>query len=286
ALNLEDHLASGYESNAAMREFKECVQPMEVTILEQTWLQDLVNAEKPPLTFDDLMSTLIDFSVFAMNHLKIDKLTKADLGKSNIELEYNMDQCYNALTDQLDWTNPEGDKHSYDLSKPLPLQGSPGHLTIHVDFFFNNDLEYLKTSNSERKYTISITKTKVARLTRYGYGYLEEIVVRRADRKLYTCKEGDDIINVAVALRMFTRSLVIKKRVEDVQLGVESYQKYLNITPSQKEFPKISSKKPFTTSYYPQGVVYLNSREHKKLMQADELYKSSDGTLISVCEIL
>nr|GEX10433.1 reverse transcriptase domain, reverse transcriptase zinc-binding domain protein [Tanacetum cinerariifolium] len=30
ALNLEDHLASGYESNAAMREFKECVQPMEI----------------------------------------------------------------------------------------------------------------------------------------------------------------------------------------------------------------------------------------------------------------
>ncbi|GKF91788.1 hypothetical protein Tco_0275489 [Tanacetum coccineum] len=123
---------------------------------KQTWLQDLVNAEKPPLTFEDQMSTPIDFSASAMNRLKIDKLTKADLVgpvykllkgtyKSNIELEYNMDQCYNALTDQLDWTIPEGDKPPYDLSKPLPLQDSPDRLTILVDFFFNNDLEYLKT---------------------------------------------------------------------------------------------------------------------------------------------
>nr|GEV49525.1 hypothetical protein [Tanacetum cinerariifolium] len=66
-----------------------------------------------------------------------------------IELEYNTDQCYNALTDQLDWINPEGDRCPYELSKPLPLQGSPGHLTILVDFFFNNDLEYLRTENSK-----------------------------------------------------------------------------------------------------------------------------------------
>ncbi|GKC69736.1 hypothetical protein Tco_1115619 [Tanacetum coccineum] len=121
--------------------------------LENTWLQDLVNDEKPPLTFDDLISIPINFSVFAMNRLNIDKLTKVDLVgpvykllkgtcKSSIELEYNMDQCYNALMDQLDWTNSKGDRLAYDLSKPLPLQGSPGFLTILVDFFFNNDLEY------------------------------------------------------------------------------------------------------------------------------------------------
>nr|GEX85314.1 zinc finger, CCHC-type [Tanacetum cinerariifolium] len=33
-----------------------------------------------------------------------------------------------------------------------------------------------------------------------------------------------------VSLRMFTRSIVIKRRVEDLQLGVESYQKRLNLT--------------------------------------------------------
>ncbi|GKG53497.1 hypothetical protein Tco_0554897, partial [Tanacetum coccineum] len=77
------------------------------------------------------------------------------------------------LMDKLDWTNPEGDRCPYDLSKPLPLQGSPGHLTIPVDFFFNNDLEYLRTGNSERKYTVSITKTKAAR---YELEFIEEMI--------------------------------------------------------------------------------------------------------------
>ncbi|GJW51241.1 hypothetical protein Tco_0092592 [Tanacetum coccineum] len=174
-------------------------------------------------------------------------------------------------------------------------KGHPGHLTVAADYFFNNDLQYLKSSDPERMYTTSITKTKAARyeiegiedmgegrklwhgsqLNKFskqnvystkkilgvksvsvkkihGYGYLEEIMVKRDDRQFYKFKEGDfvdlhlndiedmlllavqhklfhltdnDIVNFIVALRMFTRSLVIKKRVEDLQLGVESYQK-------------------------------------------------------------
>ncbi|GJR11383.1 hypothetical protein Tco_0794035, partial [Tanacetum coccineum] len=91
----------------------------------------------------------------------------------------------------------------------------------------------------------------------YDYGYLEEIEVQRKDQHLYKFKEGDfprlnlrdiedmllllvqkklsnlerDVIfDLGVALRMFTRRIVILKRVEDLQLGVESYQKKLNIT--------------------------------------------------------
>ncbi|GJR27613.1 hypothetical protein Tco_1103845 [Tanacetum coccineum] len=50
-------------------------------------------------------------------------------------------------------------------SLPLLLT-SPSHsdhLTVAADYFFNNDLEYLKSSDPERTYTTSITKTKVAR---------------------------------------------------------------------------------------------------------------------------
>ncbi|GKD62260.1 hypothetical protein Tco_1299769 [Tanacetum coccineum] len=144
--------------------------------------------------FDELMATLIDFSKFAMNRLKIDKLTKADL------------------------ENPEGDRCPFDLSKPLSLKGHPGHLTVAAEYFFNNNLEYLKSTDSERKYSTSITKTKAARYEfkgiedmipkqwsvakilsvvsvkdkkLHGYGYLEEIMVRRAYRQLYIFKEGN-----------------------------------------------------------------------------------------------
>nr|GEX63126.1 hypothetical protein [Tanacetum cinerariifolium] len=39
---------------------------------EQPRYNDMINAEKPPLTFDELMSKPIDFSAYAMNHLKSD----------------------------------------------------------------------------------------------------------------------------------------------------------------------------------------------------------------------
>ncbi|GJT49732.1 hypothetical protein Tco_0975889 [Tanacetum coccineum] len=41
-------------------------------------------------------------------------------------------------------------------------KGHPGHLTVDANYFFNNDLEYLKSSNPERTYNTSITKTKAA----------------------------------------------------------------------------------------------------------------------------
>ncbi|GJZ02022.1 hypothetical protein Tco_0519983 [Tanacetum coccineum] len=81
---------------------------------------------------------------------------------SSIELEYNFKECFNALTNKLNWNNPEGDRYPFDLSKPLPLQGPPGHRTVVADYFFNNDLEYLKTSDPEVTYTLSIMKIKAA----------------------------------------------------------------------------------------------------------------------------
>ncbi|GKF72646.1 hypothetical protein Tco_0208760, partial [Tanacetum coccineum] len=51
---------------------------------------------------------------------------------------------------------------------PLPLKGRPGRLTVPSEYLFNNDLEYLKSSDPEKKYTMSITKTKAARYELVG----------------------------------------------------------------------------------------------------------------------
>ncbi|GKD13835.1 hypothetical protein Tco_1198242 [Tanacetum coccineum] len=143
----------------------------------------------------------------------------------------------------------------------------------------------------------------------HGYGHLEEIMVKRVDRQLYKFKEGDfvdlhlndiedmlllavqhklfhltdiDIVDFIVALRMFTRSLVIKKWVEDLHLGVESYQKKLNITSPQQTFPEIEFKELYTPSHKPLRVIYEDLIKQKRVMRADELYKFSDGTLKKV----
>ncbi|GJT14029.1 hypothetical protein Tco_0861071 [Tanacetum coccineum] len=45
-----------------------------------------------------------------------------------------------------------------------------------------------------------------------------------------------------VSLRIFTRSIVIQRRVEDLQLGVESYQKKLNLTKPDTQEEHINAK--------------------------------------------
>nr|GEZ32479.1 hypothetical protein [Tanacetum cinerariifolium] len=79
--------------------------------------------------------------------------------KSFVELEYHFEECYKAVTDQLDWNNPKGNEYPFDLSKLLPLIEAQGLQVVPADYFFNNDLEYLKGGSSSRKYTTSTTKT-------------------------------------------------------------------------------------------------------------------------------
>ncbi|GJR31865.1 hypothetical protein Tco_1108097 [Tanacetum coccineum] len=231
------------------------------------------------------MATLIHFSKYVLNRLKIDNLTQDILLRpaynllkgtcsSSIKLENHFQECFNALTDKLDWYIPEGDRYLFDLSKPLPLQGHPGHLIVATDYFFNNDLEYLKSSDPERTYTMSIMKTKAARYEivgnedmvptlwsptkkilgvksvsvkkLHGYGHLEEIMVKRADRYFISQK--------AILLTLLWLFTIL-----------------------EKEFKEL-----YTPSHKPPGVIYEDLTKQKRVMRADELYKFSDGTLKKV----
>ncbi|GKF67142.1 hypothetical protein Tco_0196821, partial [Tanacetum coccineum] len=118
---------------------------------EQPWFNQMVTASKDPPTFNDLMATTIDFSKYVLNGLKIENLTQYILlgpafnllkgtCSSSIKLEYNFQEYFNALTDKLDWNNPEGDHYPFYMSKPLPLQGPSGHRTVPANYFFNSDM--------------------------------------------------------------------------------------------------------------------------------------------------
>ncbi|GKF48923.1 hypothetical protein Tco_0142174 [Tanacetum coccineum] len=92
----------------------------------QTWISKIAQAEKPPISFDELMTFNLLKRTF----------------KSYVELKYNIEECYKAVTDQLEWNNPEGKEYLFDLSKPLPLIMERGRQVVPVDYFINNDLEY------------------------------------------------------------------------------------------------------------------------------------------------
>ncbi|GKA20310.1 hypothetical protein Tco_0700299 [Tanacetum coccineum] len=96
----------------------------------QNWLMTLsASTDKSLKSFDELMSTPIDFFAYIMNGLKIINLTQETLlgpafkllkgTRSNyVELEYDFEECYKALSEKLDWENPEGDDYPFDLTKP------------------------------------------------------------------------------------------------------------------------------------------------------------------------
>ncbi|GKA00937.1 hypothetical protein Tco_0673602 [Tanacetum coccineum] len=149
--------------------------------------------------------------------------------KNSVFLQYQMDECHKLLTNKVDLSNPEGHQILRNIYEPLPLGGPPGQVTIQPQFFFNKDLEYLLTGDKERKIALSISKLKAARyldfgleelvpslwvesereydisavygithcvisvkvFEKYGYNYLREIILRRADYQEYKISEKD-----------------------------------------------------------------------------------------------
>ncbi|GJV35718.1 hypothetical protein Tco_1408195 [Tanacetum coccineum] len=143
---------------------------------------NLSREDGPRESFDELMDTLLDFSAFMINRLKVDTLTPELLAgptfelvkgtyKSLVKLEYFFEEVYKATTNQLDWNNPEGQQYPHDLRKPLPLiPNSHGCQVIPFDHFINNALAYLSGGVSSRTYATSVTKTKAA-----DYGHIKWI---------------------------------------------------------------------------------------------------------------
>nr|GEX37746.1 integrase, catalytic region, zinc finger, CCHC-type, peptidase aspartic, catalytic [Tanacetum cinerariifolium] len=246
-----------------------------------------------------------------------------------IHLQYQIEEGHKLLTDSVD--DPI---LSHNVSKPLPLGGPPGQVTIQSDFFFNKDLEYLRYGSKGHRPALSISKMKVAcsldaRLEQmvpdqqrfyidrhtsegdhstvrthmrilsvvrievfsmYGYDYMKKIVLRRADLNEHVIAEREfkylypsdfedlNLLNLqghlnhlspkdkkilTTAVDQWTRQLVIRQRVEDFQLGIESYQ-----------------------TQSPRAVIFRDKYEVQMMMRFNKIHKFSDGTLQQIVEAL
>ncbi|GJY23466.1 hypothetical protein Tco_0397124 [Tanacetum coccineum] len=248
-------------------------KPNEETSQLPDWFQKLLSTlaqkEDTRESFNKLMDTPLDFSVFVMNRLKVDTLTPELLAgptfelmkgscKSLVELEYFFEEVYKATTDQLDWNNPEGQQYPHDLRKPLPLiPNSGGRQVIPFDHFINNDLAYLseygfKCRESARdvyskRRIIAVTKLQIVEW--HNYKHLDWITVRRDDDNLYTFKEGD-----------FNRLRI--QDIEDMLLLLVQ-GKLTNLTVEEH-------------------LAFNNKDKKNRLMRIDKLHKSCDGTLNDV----
>nr|GEX03728.1 hypothetical protein [Tanacetum cinerariifolium] len=244
--------------------------------------------------------------------------------KKIISLQFQMEECHLLLTDQIDLINLEGNRVVYDVSKPLPLGGPPGQVTIQAQYFFNKDLEYLVSGNKERRHALSISKLKAAyyldfklkelipslwtesesaydislayvrshmkilsvvslkTCLRYGYTFLKEIFLRRADYKEYKIWEADfknlhpsdfkdtcllnlqgklnhlsgaDKVHLTTVVNLWSRNIVIRQHVEDLQFSIESYQTKLNITQLRWDATDFLYKEDYTIVHKPRVMV-------------------------------
>nr|GFA67217.1 hypothetical protein [Tanacetum cinerariifolium] len=204
------------------------------------------------------------------------KLSKADLegpaykvviafhSNSN-SVQFHMKECHLLLIDQIDLVNPKGHQVIPDMSKPLPLGGPPGQKKC------------------------SISKLKAANYLDFG---LEELISslwieseQEYDISKLNQLSGSGKVNMFNAV-IWIRNIVIKKRVEDLQLGIESYQTKLNLTKLNWDASDFLFKEDYTIVSKPWAVIYRDRNYQKKMIRETKVHKFSDGTLTRILEKL
>ncbi|GKB18612.1 hypothetical protein Tco_0852535 [Tanacetum coccineum] len=143
----------------------------------------------------------------------------------------------------------------------------------------------------------------------HEHKFITEIVARRANECIVSITESDyknlnkndieDIyllimnskvldyaeIGLLWSLSVFIRSSLIWERVQDFQLGIESYQQKVNLTAPTISFLRIEKHKMFFIIYEPMhGIIYKNSKKEKRVMRHSEIHKFGDATLNRVLE--
>nr|GFA84540.1 hypothetical protein [Tanacetum cinerariifolium] len=176
--------------------------------------------------------------------------------------------------------------------------------------------EYLWGGASGCKYTTSVTKTKVAD---YGHiKWIEDLVPRAMwiqepinyDKyALWGVSHWGQkrqqfygfAVNQESALDVYSKRRIIvvtelkivewhnykhmdwiSRRVEDLQLGVKSYKKRLNLTKPDTYRPDLKQREAYTAYSNPRRFIYQNKDKKNRLMRIDELYKFNDGMLNDV----
>nr|GEZ30254.1 hypothetical protein [Tanacetum cinerariifolium] len=302
--------------------------------------QDEGQARPNPSTGD-----MMNFLNWYYRQVNKTKLTQADLeGQAYevvkafypdvINLQFQMEECHKLLTDQVDWTNPEGDQVRIDVNQQLPLGGPPGHVTIptlsiskikaasYPDFSLElhvpkqiwiEDTDFPSLPKEVRSHIRILSVVRIKVYSRYGYDYLSEIVLRRADLQEHTIVEkdfknlhpsdfedpnvlllqghldhlpGSDKKMLSTAVKLWTRNLVIRQRVKDFQLSIESYQTQLNLTKPGWDAAGYEFKHNYTIIRSPRAVVFSINNNERKIMRFNEIYKFSDGMLTQILEAL
>nr|GEV57543.1 hypothetical protein [Tanacetum cinerariifolium] len=119
---------------------------------------------------------------------------------------------------------------------------------------------------------LSVVRIEV--FSMYGYDYMKKIVPRHEDLNEHVIAERD------------FKQLVIRQRVEDVQLRIESYQTQVNLTKPQWMATGFEYKHDYTVIESPRAVIFRDKYGVQMMMRFNEIHKFSNGTLQQIVEAL
>ncbi|GKC09354.1 hypothetical protein Tco_1000964 [Tanacetum coccineum] len=234
-----------------------------------------------------------------------DKEQKTALSISKLKAARYLDFGLEELVPSL-WVESERD---YDISAAYGIT----HWWFRRKQFYINKHSEPSDREAVRSQMRILSVIRVKTFEKYGYNYLREIILRRADYKEYKISEKDfknlhpndfedlyllniqdklnhlsksDKIHLHTAVNMWIRNLVIRNRVGDLQLGIESYQTKLNLERPNWDATDYFFKEDYTIVPKPRAVIYRDRNDQRKLMRLNEIHKFSDGTLTRVMEKL
>ncbi|GKE78112.1 hypothetical protein Tco_1544232, partial [Tanacetum coccineum] len=170
----------------------------------------------------------------------------------------------------------------YNVSKPLPLGGPPGQVTIQTEFYIDRHSAETNRRAIVRTHMRILSVIRIEVFFIYGYDYMKKIVLRRADNQEYTIAENDfkDLYPSDF------EDLYLLNLQEDFQLGIESYQTQLNLTKPRWEATWLEFVHEYKILDSSRAMVFRDKYGMQMIMRFNGVHKFSDGTLQQIDEAL
>ncbi|GJS56931.1 hypothetical protein Tco_0651715 [Tanacetum coccineum] len=259
-----------------------------VSDIKNNWASTLVSTYETP-TKNSLLANTGDMTTFMKWYCR----------------QFQMEECHKMFTDQIDWTNPEGDQVSVDVNQPLPLGGPLGKQSYTIDFkmkaasYPDFGLELLVpeqmwiddvcTYDISAKYSIS-----------HWWFNRQKFYIDRHDSLSHTyqrCQQSHMAFRSVVRIKAYK----IYGNFED--LNLLPLQGHLDHLPGsdkgmlstavkiwtrnlEQQALFTSFKHDYTIIESPRAVVFPVDSNDRKIIRFNEIYKFSDGTLTRILEAL
>ncbi|GJU87144.1 hypothetical protein Tco_1294690 [Tanacetum coccineum] len=239
-----------------------------------------------------------------------------------VHLQFQMEECHKMLTDEIDWTNPEdldylryGSKgrgpalpiskmkaaYYYDFGLELLV---PEHMWINdvctydisasygiSHWWFNRQKFYIyrHTADSSHKVVRThmhiLSVVSIKSYSRYGYDYLKEITLRRADYQEYMIAEKD-FKNLYPSDFEDLNLLLLQGHLNHLPSSDKRMLSTLNLTKPGWDAKGFEYKNDYIIIESPRVVVFPVSNNERKIMRFNEIYKFSNGTLTNILKAL